>query len=45
MSAILFCNWKKEKFSLNINNLVVDKIYSKYINLSFQSLSNTTLPF
>lgn len=36
MSAILFCNWKKEKFSLNINNLVVDKIYSKYINLSFQ---------
>ena len=35
MSAILFCNWNKEKFSLNINNLVVNKIYSKYINLSF----------
>lgn len=35
MSVILFCNWNKEKFSLNVNYLVVNKIYSKYINLSF----------
>ena len=36
MSAILYCNWSKEKFSLNVNYLVVNKIYSQYINLSFR---------